>query len=240
MKQPATIELYTYWNLLRGARLSPEREEVDPLAIRHILADTMMLETDEDRTFPVRISGTRLNALFLDEQKGRAFIDLFAPDERQSAAAMILSMLNGARPVVATLTAAPQGEEPATLELLLLPLRHRGKAQARTPHARILGALSPIAIPSWLGLRPALCLRMISMRFIEDGGLAQQTPEELTHGMIARRRAFSVIPGGRPARVRRDDFSRAFSTRRRSGGRFRHNAGRFSASSSPPIGRVAG
>ena len=41
----------------------------------------MMLETDEDRTFPVCISGTRLNALFLGEQKGRAFIDLFAPAE---------------------------------------------------------------------------------------------------------------------------------------------------------------
>jgi len=76
---------------------------------------------------------------------------------------MILSMLNGARPVVATLTAAPQGDEPATLELLLLPLRHRGKGKAR-----ILGALSPIASPSWLGLRPALCLRMISMRFVEE------------------------------------------------------------------------
>jgi hypothetical protein len=199
MRQPATLELYTYWNNLRGARLSPEREEVDPLAIRHILADTLMLEADEDRTFPVRISGTRLNALFLGEQKGRAFIDLFAPDERPSAAAMILSMLNGARPVVATLTAAPQGDEPATLELLLLPLRHCSTAQARTPHARILGALSPIAIPAWLGLRPALCLRVISMRFIEDGEPPQDTPEQLTSRMKARRRAFFVIPGGRSA-----------------------------------------
>jgi hypothetical protein len=193
MKQPATLELYSYWNHLRGARLSPEREEVDPLAIRHILADTMMLETDDDRTFPVRISGTRLNALFLGEQKGRAFIDLFAPAERQSAAAMILSMLNGARPVVATLSAAPHADEPATLELLLLPLRHRGKAQAR-----ILGALTPVAIPSWLGLRPALCLRMISMRFVEEAP-AQDTPEQLAGRMKARRRGLFVIPGGRPA-----------------------------------------
>jgi hypothetical protein len=193
MKQPATVELYSYWNLLRGARLSPERGEVDPLAIRHILADTMMLETDHDRTFPVRISGTRLNALFLGEQKGRAFIDLFAPAERQSAAAMILSMLTGARPVVATLSAAPPGDEPATLELLLLPLRHCGKAQAR-----ILGALTPIAIPSWLGLRPALCLRMISMRFVEETP-AQDTPEQLAGRMKVQRRGFFVIPGGRPA-----------------------------------------
>ncbi len=178
---------------MRGARLSPEREEVDPLAIRHILADTMMLEADEARTFPMRISGTRLNALFLGEQKDRAFIDLFAPAERPSAAAMILSMLNGARPVVATLTAAPQGDEPATLELLLLPLRHRGKGKAR-----ILGALSPIASPSWLGLRPAPCLRMISMRFVEEPPLPD-TPEHLAARISARRRGLFVIPGGRSA-----------------------------------------
>ena len=82
MRQAATQELYSYWNHLRGARLSPERDEIDPTAIRHILADTMILEVDEKRQFPVRISGTRLDALFLDEQKGRAFVVLFAPEDR--------------------------------------------------------------------------------------------------------------------------------------------------------------
>jgi hypothetical protein len=202
MRQAATQELYSYWNKLRGARLSPERAEIDPAEIRHILADTMILEVDEERQFPVRISGTRLNALFLGEQKGRSFISLFAREERAAVSAMILSVIEGARPIVAGLSAAPEGGEPATLELLLLPLRHHGKT-----HSRILGSLTPTAIPSWLGLRQVECLNMVAMRFIDDGipspdqplfhNRAPQTPAELASRTKTRRHSFFVIPGGR-------------------------------------------
>jgi hypothetical protein len=203
MRQAATQELYCYWNRLRGARLSPEREEIDPSAIRHILADTMILEVDAANAFPVRISGTRLNALFLGEQKGRSFIDMFAPEDRTTAGAMIHSVLDGAHPIIAGLTAAPEDGVPANLELLLLPLRCHGKT-----HARILGSITPTAIPCWLGLRQAKCLRMVAMRVIEHGsngdlslmqgdGPAFSSPDELARRMKTRRRAFFVISGGR-------------------------------------------
>jgi hypothetical protein len=72
----------------------------------------------------------------------------------------------------------------------------------------VLGALTPTAIPAWLGLRPASCLRMVAMRYIDDGepgpvlpmlrqGGAQQTPAELGRRATTRHRAFFVIPGGR-------------------------------------------
>jgi hypothetical protein len=202
MRQAATQELYSYWNKLRGARLSPERAEIDPSEIRHILADTMILEVDEERQFPVRISGTRLNALFLAEQKGSAFVGLFAPEERETVGKMIVSVIEGARPVVAGLSAAPEGGDAAALELLLLPLRHRGKT-----HSRILGALTPTAIPAWLGLRQVECLKLVAMRFIDDGvpgpdvpllpTRALQTPSDLASRNKTRRRSFFVIPGGR-------------------------------------------
>jgi hypothetical protein len=196
MRQKASIELYKYWNALRDGRPTPGREDIDPLAIRHILADTMILEADDERAFPVRISGTRLNALFLDEQKGRSFTALFASQDQRTASAMMLSVLNGARPVVAGLSAAPEGGAPANLELLLLPLRPRAKEQAR-----IIGALSPVATPSWLGLRRAECLRMVTMRFVDDDpapGALDESPRHMVQRMKARRRDFSVIEGGRP------------------------------------------
>jgi hypothetical protein len=205
MRQAATQELYSYWNQLRGARLSPEREEIDPTAIRHILADTMILEVDDERQFPVRISGTRLNALFLDEQKGRSFVDLFAPCDRSATLQMIASVIDGVRPVVAGLTAEPQDERPIHLELLLLPLRHHGKT-----HARVLGMLTPLDLPPWFGLRRVDSLRLVAMRFIGEEQaavlplFAQQVgaPEDLRPGLLARRaknrrRSFFLIAGGR-------------------------------------------
>ena len=39
VKLAVTMELYAYWNQLRGARTAPERNDVDPGAISGVLAD---------------------------------------------------------------------------------------------------------------------------------------------------------------------------------------------------------
>src|SRR6202046_1638798 len=78
VKLAATIELYAYWNRLRGARSAPERNDVDPGAIRGVLADTFVLDFDARRGFPFRIAGSRANALFLKELRGFSFLDLWA------------------------------------------------------------------------------------------------------------------------------------------------------------------
>lgn len=202
MRQAPTQELYSYWNRLRGARLSPEREEIDPTEIRNILADTMMLEVDEERRFPVRISGTRLNALFLGEQKGRSFVGLFAPEERPAASELISAVVDGVRPVVAGILAELDDDEPpAHLEWLLLPLRHHGKT-----HARVLGMLTPTSAPRWFGLRAAKQLRVMAMRFVGEEEAAPLSllpapggagPAELAQRAKKRRRSFFLIPGGR-------------------------------------------
>jgi hypothetical protein len=203
MRQAASQELYSYWNRVRGARLSPEREEIDPTEIRHILADTMVLEVDDERQFPIRISGSRLNALFLNEQKGVPFVTLFAPEDRVSICAMALSVLDSQRPAVAGLLAEAEFGEDAALELLLLPLRHRGKT-----HSRLLASLTPLEAPSWFGLRSACCLRLVAMRYIDSEGTTPapsllkpvepaKKPGELASRPKFRRFSFFVIPGGR-------------------------------------------
>ncbi len=205
MRQATTQELYSYWNKLRGARLSPAREDIDPSEIRHILADTMILEVDDERQFPIRVSGSRLNALFLDELKGQSFVGLFAPGERAAASEMASAVVEGARPIVAGLVADQSDEPPAHLELLLLPLRCHGRT-----HSRVLGMLTPTALPSWFSLRRADCLRMIAMRFIDDDRDADPAllagadsaralkPSDLANRVGTRRRSFFVIRGGRP------------------------------------------
>jgi hypothetical protein len=43
MKHPSNRELFDYWNEQRGSRLAPERDEIDPHAIRRVLADMFIL-----------------------------------------------------------------------------------------------------------------------------------------------------------------------------------------------------
>lgn len=163
MKHEPTRELFAYWNRLRGERSAPERSEIDPAAIRGVLADAFMLDVDTEKTFPFRLAGTRVNGLFDAEQKGRSFLELWRGDERRDMAAVLLSVADMPAPIVAGGSAAPRGHEPCGFEFLFLPLRHFGKT-----HARILGLVTPALRPAWLGLLPLQPLTMTSLRVVDE------------------------------------------------------------------------
>ncbi len=69
--------IFAYWDQLRGERAAPERGEIEPGEIRHVLADTFILEIGADRRAEFRLAGTRLCALFGRELKARPFVDLW-------------------------------------------------------------------------------------------------------------------------------------------------------------------
>lgn len=163
MRQQVSKDLFAYWSELKGARSAPDRSDINPGAIRHILADTFIVEVDADRRFPLRLSGARIDALWLQEQKGRSFVDLWRPEDGPGLSAALLAVIDGVNPVVAGARTRIESHAPLELELLLLPLRHFGKT-----HSRLLGALSPVYQPEWLGQLRAGPLELISLRVIDD------------------------------------------------------------------------
>src|SRR6185295_14984159 len=82
MKHPSNRELFDYWNALRRRRPAPERGEIEPTAIRRVLADTFILTFDEPAAHPFRIAGTRVCALFNRELKGEGFLPLWEGGSR--------------------------------------------------------------------------------------------------------------------------------------------------------------
>jgi hypothetical protein len=171
MRQPGTRELLDYWNRLRAGRDAPERSEIDLAAIRGLLHDIFMLEVDAGHRFPFVMSGSRVNALFCAEQKSRSFLDFWPLREAHNMAAVLLTVVDAACPVVVCAEARPEGYAKADVEILLLPLHHNGHAQAR-----ILGVLSTAAKPTWLGLLPSQQLTLRSLRAIDDTVLPVITP----------------------------------------------------------------
>ena len=200
MKHPVSRELFAYWDELRGARAAPERGDLDPVAIRAILADTFVLEvttgTAGERDFPVRLSGTRLNALFLNEVKGRSLMSIWRPEYRPAIDDILDCVLDERAAMVAGVKAAPRDTPPVDLELLLLPLRHHGKT-----HVRILGSLAPSHVPSWLGLLPVEPMTLTSFRKLESTSPAGSRPAAPPFHEIpappTRHGRFTVYEGGR-------------------------------------------
>lgn len=160
MRHAASRKLHAYWDALRGTRLAPGRDEVDPAAIRDVLASVFVivvaprpLPRPADATF--RLSGTRLDALFGRVLRGSAFDRIWADDSAALAAAALDAVLDGRRPVAAMARGGPPDAEAIDLELLLLPLETR--TGLGTP---ILGSLAAAGTPSWLGLSAAAPLAL--------------------------------------------------------------------------------
>ncbi|HWF95569.1 MAG TPA: PAS domain-containing protein [Xanthobacteraceae bacterium] len=146
MKHPSTRELFDYWNTRRGRRPAPERSEIEPGAIRRVLADTFMLTFDPRAGHPFRIAGTRVCAAFGRELKGVAFTDVWAGASQDEVRDILATVATESVGVVAGATGCSGAGAALELEFLALPLAHRGSASTR-----ILGALVPTDVPYWLG-----------------------------------------------------------------------------------------
>ncbi|MEN5080868.1 PAS domain-containing protein [Bosea sp. TWI1241] len=190
MKNPSTRLVFDYWDTLRGERSAPERGEIEPGALRHALADTFVLENDQ--IGPVfRLAGTRLCALFGREQRGRPFAALWTGVEAQGdMRRLVQTVMDESAGAVAGLAAETVEGQPLHLELLLLPLRYRGRT-----HARVLGALSPAVAPEWLGLDTLDTMRMVSLRMIWPDAAPARPPVEAAPPRARPR--LMLLPGGR-------------------------------------------
>jgi hypothetical protein len=188
MKHPSNRELFEYWKVRRGTRAAPERDEIEPNAIRHVLADTFILAFEPHAGHPFRIAGTRVCALFARELKGEAFLDLWsapARTEMRELLATVTHEIIGA----AVGVSAKAAEISLNLELVLLPLACQGR-----PDARVLGALAPCTPTPWLGRGVMRDLALGSHRYV--GGAVSSTRRPLVPIEGRLRRGFLVYDGG--------------------------------------------
>jgi hypothetical protein len=193
MRHASTKQVFAYWDVLRGDRAAPERGEIEPGALRHVLTDTFVLENEAIGPL-FRLAGTRLCALFGSELKGRPFVALWPDIAGQIEMRRLTeTVMNDAAGAVAGVLGRTTGGQETHLELLLLPLRYRGRT-----HARLLGALSPNVTPPWLGIDQIDELKLLSVRMIFGNGRKAQDGEAQlpTHAPGLGRPRLVVLEGG--------------------------------------------
>jgi len=161
MKHPSVRELFEYWNARRGRRPAPERADIEPGAIRRLLADTFILSFEPGAGHPFRIAGTRVCALFNRELKGEAFLDLWSIGSRRDIRDLTMIVADESVGVAASASGVSAAGAELRLELVLLPLSHHGRTDAR-----FLGALAPSEPPAWLGTSPLAGLTLGTHRFV--------------------------------------------------------------------------
>ncbi|WP_165361281.1 PAS domain-containing protein [Lichenibacterium ramalinae] len=212
MKHHVSQSLHAYWDGLRAGRTAPERADVDPAAIRHILAYTFVLEVTGARVLRrdvrFRLSGTRLNALFGRDLRGTSLDGVLEAEDGPTLDALLDGVLDDRVPLVAWTRGGPAGSDAVDLELLLLPLRHHGRT-----HARILGSLAAVGHPGWMGLKPTAPLSLLGFQALpaqaspvqalsdldvselgsSDRASPLHAPPALTDGLLQRRNRAEVF-----------------------------------------------
>ena len=200
MKHPSSRELFAYWDKRRGQRSAPERSDIEPGAIRHVLADTFILSFDQIEGHPFRLAGTRICALFCRELKDEPFMSLWEGSDREEFSNLLTVLADEATGFVASVRGETADGLATDLELLLLPLAHQGRRASR-----LLGILAPAAPPYWLGVK---ALRVLSLGAFRHVGPqvdrvaaprlvpASQNPAGPDFGR--RKRGLTIYQGGRP------------------------------------------
>ena len=191
MKHATSRMLFSYWDELRGERSAPERRDVEPGAIRHVLADTFILANQIPHPPVIRLAGTRCSALFGRDLRGLALGELWPVGRRSELTEQLDLVLNDAFGFVAGLHGRAENGWHIDLELMLLPLRHHGRTDARA-----LGSLSPVTLPSWVGLIPIVALETSTSRIIDPVRLDMHA-EAKRDNAVERRARFVIHQGGR-------------------------------------------
>jgi hypothetical protein len=190
MKLASTRDVFAYWDRCRGSRIAPDRDDIEPGAIRRALGDVFMLDLEPGCGHPFRLAGTRICAAFGRELKGTPFFPLWSDvGPIHDLVKTLTADRNGA---VARVTGRNADGGVVGMEMLLLPLGHRGRVPAR-----LLGSLAANEIPWWLNARPLTGLRLESLRFVGGMNEAAEAPRLTSGAAPLRRPTFVVYEGGR-------------------------------------------
>ena len=194
MKTAPSRKMFAYWNERRGSRLAPERGDIEPGAIRESLGDSFIITYDPADDHPFRLAGTHVCALFGRELRGAPFVHLWELASRGRVRELATTVADEANPVVAGVAARTAEGSDANLELLLLPLYHRGRMRVR-----LLGVLTPLIIPYWLGAEHLATLTLGMTRHLGGAIAASEAPRfaRPSERPERPRPALTVYEGGR-------------------------------------------
>ena len=190
MKHPLTRDLYDYWNGRRGDAAMPERADIDPAAIRRILADSFVLAVEPGQSPRFRVAGTKVCDLFGRELRGEHFFGLWSQETAPQIRDFVSLVTGEGIGILAGVTMEAGGELSCPLELLILPLSLHGKGGQR-----MLGSLVPLELPFWLGTRPAHHLDLGVVTFVGSDIYAPPQPQTAAWRISAKLEAITAKAG---------------------------------------------
>ena len=200
MQQKTSQLLFNYWDFIRNGRLAPRRFEIEPAKIASILPETFILECGGPLGYRFRLAGTRLCEQFGREFRGLCMLDGWSDGDREALETLLHNVVTEGAAGSVTFTAATADERTAEFEMLVLPVIHAGRTVNR-----LLGSITAVDTPYWLGAVPLTTQTMTSVNLVWPDGqpwsLAEAAEQPALATSFSRtvgdmHRQFRVYDGG--------------------------------------------
>ena len=180
MRLQTTIDIFDYWNALRVGEDAPLKSQIEPGAIPHLLSRLFILETEADRHIRFRLAGTKICDLFGRDLRGERFSALWANGQHEDIERTAKGVMDHAIPTLFNATGYSTAGHHAAFEIIMMPLRSpQGGCD------RLLGAIAPAVVASWLEIVPLELLaldrsRLLHGKFARAVQMEPRRPVEVT------------------------------------------------------------
>jgi hypothetical protein len=163
MRHKNSIDIFNYWDRIRGQFDAPLRAQVDPAAVRHILPHLFILEAGTSDTPRFRLAGTAICSLFGRELRDEGFASLWAGNQPDDAVKIAKGVMAEAVPALISATGYTISGRHLGFELVMMPIRSSGQTCDR-----LLGCLTPVTSSAELGAEPIEYLALDRSRLLND------------------------------------------------------------------------
>lgn len=184
MKHRNSHLLVGYWSRLRKGRAAPDQSDIDPRAIKRMLASVFILDAADAARPLYRLAGTQLYERYGSELKGSQFLHHWDGTSRSAVAQLLRQSLALGQPVCLTGMGSIQGGGAVEIEILLAPLSFGDHAPTR-----FIGLVQLAGDGIQLGGRPIIAQRLAGAEMIreDDNGsdniqIPPMPPRESTRG----------------------------------------------------------
>jgi hypothetical protein len=191
MQQPTSRQLYAYWDRVRNGRVAPRRFEIEPAKIAKLLPETFIAESVGSLGYRFRLAGTKICEQFGRELRGADLLAFWQGSDRETLASLLRSVFSDGAVGHGRFRAYAANDRRADFELILLPLIHAGDAINR-----ILGAITAIEPPFWLGAEPLARQEVVELHVHWPDGVPAFMTQRGAEIISLSRRRLRILPGG--------------------------------------------
>jgi len=125
---PRLRQVYDYWQQKRGTRAMPARRDIEPMELKAVLPQLILVDVEEGPRFRYRLFGTAVVEAFGSDPTGKYIDEVMVGAYKAFLLGLYNDMLASKKPIYSTSIYGTKRDTKLWTQRLMLPLSSDGQA----------------------------------------------------------------------------------------------------------------